>query len=276
MKTIFKLLAVLALALSALGVSAPVALAAAPNNDTFPGATTVAIGFSEVLDTTQATTDADDAQLNASCGAPATDASVWYALVGSDVTVVVDVSQSNYAAGVLVGVGSQGNLQTVACGPGAVAFFAAAGTTYYVLAIDDQLDGGGNGGSLSISFNAIPPPPTVNISVNPFGKVNTRTGVATISGSYTCTNGDFIQTFVDARQKVGNGRNATIAGFGSFFDSGTCDGTSRPWSAAVIPQSGKFAGGKSMTMTFAFACGPFQCADGFVEQTVQLRGGKAR
>ncbi len=130
MKTMFKLLAVLALALSALGVSAPAALAASPTNDTFAGATLVAIGFSAVLDTTGATTDADDAQLNASCGAPATDASVWYALAGSDTTVVVDVSQSSYSAGVLVGVGSQGSLQTVACGPGTVAFFAAAGTTY--------------------------------------------------------------------------------------------------------------------------------------------------
>lgn len=35
------------------------------------------------------------------------------------------------------------------------AFFVAAGTTYYVLAIDDQSDGGGNGGSLSISFNEV-------------------------------------------------------------------------------------------------------------------------
>jgi hypothetical protein len=90
-----------------------------------------------VLDTTEATTDSDDAQLNTNCGAPATDASVWYALEGSDTPVVVDVSQSNYSAGVLVGVGSQGDLRIVTCGPGTVAFFAFAGTTYYVLAIDD-------------------------------------------------------------------------------------------------------------------------------------------
>ena len=61
------------------------------------------IGFSEVLDTTEATTDADDAQFNASCGAPATDASVWYTLVGTDEVVIVDVSGSDYSAGVLVG-----------------------------------------------------------------------------------------------------------------------------------------------------------------------------
>jgi hypothetical protein len=160
------------LAVATLLLSVSTALAAPPLNDTFPNATPVTAGFSEVLDTTEATTDSDDAQLNASCGAPATDASVWYAFTAvSDTTVVVDVSQSNYSAGVLVGVGSQGNLQTVACGPATVAFFAAAGTTYYVLAIDDQFDGGGNGGLLSISFNEIQTP-TVDINVNRFGEVN--------------------------------------------------------------------------------------------------------
>lgn len=272
MKTLIKLQAILALALalSALGVSAPTALAAPPLNDTFPNATPVTAGFSEVLDTTEATTDGDDFQLNQSCGAPATDASVWYALDGSDTTVVVDVSQSDYSAGVLVGVGSQGSLTTVACGPGTVAFFAAAGTTYYVLAIDDQFDGGGNGGLLSISFNEVQAP-TVDITVNRFGKVNARTGVATISGTYTCTNGDFIDVFGNARQNVG--RFFTIVGSFGFFDSGTCDGAPRSWSADVFPQSGKFGGGKAMTVTFAFSCGPFVCADGFVERTVQLRGG---
>jgi hypothetical protein len=263
----------LVLAFSALGVSAPSALAAAPTNDTFLNATAAAIGFSEVLDTTEATTDADDAQLNASCGAPATDASVWYVLQGSDQGVVVDVSQSNYSAGVLVGVGSPGNLQTVACGPGAVGFFAAAGTTYYVLAIDDQLNGDGlNGGQLSISFNEASPPPTVDITVNRFGTVNTRTGVATISGTFTCTNGDFIDVFVNASQNVG--RLVTIFGSGEFFDSGTCDGAPHNWSVAVFPQSGKFAGGKALTLNFATSCGPFECGFGFVEQTVQLRGGR--
>ena len=270
MKTLIKVVTVVALSLSALGVSAPAALAAPPVNDTFSNATPVAVGFNEVLDTAAATTDSDDAQLNASCGAPATDASVWYVLQGTDQGVVVDVSQSNYSAGILVGTGTQGNLQTVACGPGTVGFFAAAVTTYYVLAIDDQFDGAGNGGLFNISFNPAPPPPTVDITVSRFGKVNGRTGVATISGTYTCTNGAFIDTFVNARQNVGV--RASILGFGGFFEVGTCDGALHPWSADVFPESGKFAGGKTITLTFAFACGSFQCADGFVEQTVLLRG----
>jgi len=262
----------LLIALLPLAFMGRTALAAAPSNDTFAGATAVTIGFSQTLDTTQATTDANDTQLNASCGAPATAASVWYAFTAiADVGVVVDVSSSNYSAGILVGKGTQGNLETVECGPSAVFFAAAAGTTYYVLAFDDQGDGGGNGGSLHISFTQAPPPPTVDIKVNRYGTVNAHTGIATISGTYTCSNGNSLEAFIDARQKVGSGRNAIIFGSGSFFDSGTCDGAPHAWSAAVVPDSGKFAGGKSMAVTFAFACGSVQCTDGFAEQTVQLR-----
>ena len=236
-------------------LQAETATAAPPSNDTFAGATPATLGFSEELDTSEATTDA----------------SVWYAFTtAADTGVVVDVSQSSYSAGVLVGVGTQGNLDTVACGPGTVGFFAAAGTTYYVLAIDDQFDGGGNGGTLRISFNEAPPPPTVDITVDPVGRFNARTGIATITGTYTCTNGDFIDVFGEARQDVGR---ATIFGFFAFFDVGTCDGATRAWSADVFPENGRFAGGNAMTVTFAFSCGPFQCAEDFDERTVQLRGG---
>ena len=78
-------------------------------------------------------------------------------------------------------------------------------------------------------------------------------------------------TFVDARQNVGR---FAILGTGGFFDFGTCDGTAHTWSADVFPQNGKFKGGKALTLNFATSCGPFDCAFGFAEQTVQLRGGK--
>jgi hypothetical protein len=261
------LAAVLLIALQA----APAA-AAPPSNDTFGGATAASLGFSQQLDTTEATTDADDTQLNANCGAPATDASVWYAFTAAaDGGVVVDVSQSNYSAGVLVGVGTQGSLELVTCGPGTVGFAAAAGTTYYVLAIDDQGDGAGNGGTLQISFNEAPPPPTVDITVDPVGRFDSHTGEAFLTGTYTCSNGDFIEVSGEARQAVG--RLVVVGSFG-FFDVGTCDGTSHSWSATVVSDNGRFAGGKAMTVTFAFSCGTFECAEGFVEQTVRLRGGR--
>ena len=241
-----------------------------PANDTSAGATAASVGFSQVLDTTEATTDAQDAQLNETCGAPATDASVWYTFAGNDAGVIVDVSASDYPAGVLVGIGSPGNLETVSCGPGTVSFFAESGTTYYVLAIDDQSDDAGNGGNLDISFTAAPPPPTIDVTVDPTGTVSGRTGVAHLSGTYTCTDADFIDVFGDVTQPVGR---AAVTGSFEFFDESTCDGTSRAWTADVFPNVGKFAAGKAMTVTFSFACGAFECADGFNEQVVKLRGG---
>jgi hypothetical protein len=245
-------------------------LAAAPANDTIGGATPVSLGFSELLDTTEATTDSDDAQLNSSCGAPATDASVWYVFTtSSDAQVVVDVSPSNYSAGILVGVGDPGNLQTITCGASTVTFSASAGTTYYVLAIDDQNDGSGNGGMLSISFNEAPPPPTVDITVNSVGEVNPRTGVAKISGTYTCSNGYYVDIYVSARQNVGR---FSINGDGYFFDFDTCDEVPHKWTTEIFPYSGKFAGGKAMTVTNASSCGIYECSYGYAEQTVMLRG----
>jgi hypothetical protein len=112
---------------------------------------------------------------------------------------------------------------------------------------------------------------TVDITMNRVGEVNTRTGVATISGTYMCTNSNFIDVFGDIRQNVG--RVFTIVGSFGFVDFGICDEAPHSWSADVFPQSDKFAGGKTMTVTFAFSCGLFECVSGSVEQTVLLHGG---
>ncbi len=250
------------------------ASAAPPGNDTIGGATPVGLGFGEQLDTTQATTDAEDAAVNAGCGAPATDASVWYAYTAAqDGGVVVGVSESNYSAGVIVATGMPGALSVVTCGPGAVAFLASAGTRYYVLAFDDQFDGAGNGGTLDISVDAAPPPPTLDVTLDPTGRVDGKTGIAYVGGTVTCTNADFAAIFTSLSQRIGV--RAIVSGFGSMFaDATACDGTAQRWSSQIRPEGGKFAGGKSAAFAFGFACGAFECRESYSEQTVKLRGGK--
>lgn len=248
------------------------AVAAPPGNDTYPSRTVVgSIPFTENLDTTEATTDADDDELNAECGAPATDASVWYELTPStDTGIIVDVSESTYSAGALVATGSPGNWTIVNCAPDAVGFFAVAGETYTILAIDDQFDGGGNGGTLTITIDVALPPPTIDVTVDPFGTFNTRTGSATVSGTVTCT-GETEFAFLETELTQNVGR-FTIRGFG--FSEVTCDGATRPWSLEVAPENGKFAGGKAVNVTFAVACGDFDCGIDFEERVVHLRGKK--
>lgn len=259
-----------ALVLGTLITSAGSALAAVPGNDTYGGRTVVgAIPFTDSLDTTEATTDNNDADINADCGAPATDASVWYEITAvADGGLAVDVSSSTYSAGAIVATGSPGNWSLVACAPGAVGWMAAAGTTYTVLVFDDQFDGGGNGGTLSLTVDVIPPPPTVDITVNRFAGFNSSTGSATVSGTATCTGEpDFVAVETSLSQSVGR---FTIHGIG--FSDVVCDGTPRPWSVEVLPDNGKFAGGKAASVTFAIACGRFECGTDFEERIVQLRG----
>ena len=268
MRSITKLLARLALVLVALAAFTAPAFAAAPSNDTFGNAKLVTLGFSETIDTTEATTDDDDKRLLKTCPAPATDASVWYTIVGDGTKVAVDVGDSSYSAGVIVATLSHGKLETVACADGVVSFDAEAGTQYYVLAFDDQFDGGGNGGTLTITFSESKYP-DINFSVDSYGKLDPSSGSATIAGSYTCTAGASFEIFVDATQSKGQ---STVVGFGDF--QGECDGTAQRWTVVVEPESGKFTDAKLQTRSFGVASVPDLGVGNEIEQTVKLRGGR--
>jgi Family of unknown function (DUF6299) len=251
---------------AALVIAVPAA-AAAPANDTFPSAVTIsALPFSETLDTMQATADADDAEANANCGAPATEASVWYAFTPASSTgVSVDVSGSDYSAGVIVVTGSPGSFSLVTCGPGLVGFSATAGTTYYILAFD-ATPGGTNGGTLQITVSEAAVPEAA-VTVDPTATVDPRTGLVTVTGTFTCANADFALISVTVTQRVGR---FTITGFAGFSPN-PCDGQSHTWSADVTGSNGRFAGGPATVDAFMIACGAIGCATDEASQTVLLR-----
>jgi hypothetical protein len=241
-------------------------LAAPPSNDDFSGATVIpGLPYNETLNTSEATTDPSDAELNTECEAPALDASVWYEFTPSaDIFVLVDVSESDYSAGVFVATGSPGAFGPVeACGPGLVGFTATGGTTYVLMIIDDQLDGGGDGGTLELSVTEAPPPPDIDITVDPVGTFDSRTGSVTLTGTVTCTEGAFAFIDVSLTQRVGR---FTIRGFG--FVEVLCDGTSQPWTIEVFGETGLFKGGQAVAVAFGQAC-DFDC--GFTEETSTVR-----
>jgi Family of unknown function (DUF6299) len=248
--------------------AAPV-LAVVPSNDTYAGRTTIAgLPFSDTVDTTEATTDADDVELNEQCGAPATDASVWYEFTASiEQAVLVDVTASDYSAGALVAVGSPGDWEVLNCGPGGTAFFSVPGETYIILAFDDQEDGVGSGGTLVISVDEAPPPPEIDVTVDRTGTFDPQTGSATISGTVTCSSdAEFAFVDVELRQSVGR---FVISGFGGI--EVFCDGTTQSWSVEILGSNGLFKGGRAVAVTFAVACGVFDCGEDFEEATVFLR-----
>jgi Family of unknown function (DUF6299) len=255
-----RLIGTVSVATSLLLLAASPAIAAAPSNDTFATAAVIgAVPFTTSLDTTQATTD---------CGAPATDASVWYSFnATTDGGILVDVSSSTYSAGVIVVTGAPGSFILQTCGPGTVGFFATAGTTYYLLLFDDQLDGTGTGGTLNLSVIQAPPPPSIDVSVDPRAQFNAHTGEATLSGTVLCS-GQTDFSFIDLQLSQKVGRVATIRGFSSV--DVLCDGITHAWSAVITPDSGEFRGGKGASVSVAVACGTFECGFDFEDRQVQL------
>lgn len=264
---------VAALALTTLLGAAGPAFAAPPVNDTYSGRTVVtALPFTDQIDTTEATRDADDDALASQCaGVPAWDATVWYEVTPTqDAFLVADFSESSYSAGGFVATGGPGNWTLVTCAPFGVIWEATAGVSYSLVVFDDQGDGAGTGGVLNLTIDTAPPPPLIDITVNPTGTFNSRTGSATLTGTVTCT-GDSAFAFFEVHLSQAVGR-FIIRGYGG---SGvTCDGTTRPWSVEVFGDNGKFSGGKAINVAIAVACGEFLCGEDFEETRVTLKGGR--
>jgi hypothetical protein len=241
-------------AMASLGLALPV-YAAAPSADLYANGTVVgAIPFSESVDTTEATTDADDLDAATECGAPATDASVWYEYTAtSEAGFVVDTNSSDYSTGIIIATGGPGSFSLLACGPGSASVPTIVGETYAILVFDYQGDGGGNGGTLNIGIGEIPPPPVLDVTIASSGGFNAKTGTAVIRGTLTCTGGDVDgKNFIDVQvsQRVGR---FTFNGEG--FATFACDGSAHTWSAEVSSSTGRFAGGKAIVSMFAAATG---------------------
>jgi hypothetical protein len=264
-----RLLALMTATASALVLGALPASAAPPSNDTSATATPItAVPFNDSLDTTEATTDAEDAAVNAECGAPATNGSVWYQLEAGDVAgYLVDVSQSSFLAGVIVATGSPGNLTLYWCGPDAVAFETTPGETYYVMAFSDNPDV--VGGQLNIEVSEAHPAPKIDMEVNEVGRVNKKTGTATISGTYTCDgNPEIVEMFGWLQQEQGQ---ATVNGTFEKLDL-ECGGVF-DWSAEITPEEGKFKPGLAATLATTVGCSALGCNFYDALEVVRLRAG---
>ena len=246
----------------------PASAAAPPANDTIAGATAIsAVPFGETVDTTEATTDAEDAAINATCGAPATSGSIWYTLDAAAPAYLVDVSKSNFTAGVIVATGTPGNLSIVTCGPDAVGFEPTAGETYYLMAFSDSPDV--VGGQLAIEVTETDPVPTISMTVDDAGSVDKATGVATISGTYTCDGtADFVVLQGSLQQEQGD-----VQVSGDFVQENLACGGTFDWSAEVTAESGGFKRGLAATAALTVGCNLLGCNIYDTLEVVRLRGG---
>lgn len=244
------------------------------SNDDFNSATVASepLPFSDFVSTADATTAADDP--DCSGNGP----TVWYSYTPStDGLIEANTFGSDYDTTLSVYTGERGALTQIACNDDAggfqssVTWEAVADTTYHLMAGSFA---SGPGGNLSLTVQEgqePPPPPTpldIETNVDETGTFDPRTGVATISGTVTCSEPSWISLSGDLRQRAGR---QVIRG--SFYTFVECDGET-PWTATV-EGDGVFAGGRAQVRVDAFGC-TFEGCD-FAQTTgeIRLRGGRS-
>jgi len=264
MKRVPVLVTLVAMLLS-LGAT-PVLADHAPPNDTYDGRIAIsALPYSADVDTTHATTDALDLEVSADCTPPALDASVWYELtLDADQAVHVELI-ADYSVGIVVATGGPGSFETTACQPGSVVFDAFAGVPYTIMVFDDQTDGQGNGGILTISAAEPPPPPEVELEIGETGTLNPLTGTASIEVTVTCSEDVLAELSASVTQQIG--QHTVLGGGGSAVECGPVPVTT---AIEVIGQSSSFNPGTLSVHVEAFACS-VQCGSSFAEAEVRLR-----
>ncbi len=105
----------------------------------------------------------------------------------------------------------------------------------------------GPGGNLVFSLAEPGPPLVFDLSLNATGSVKPSTGIATVSGTVTCSKRAFVQLSGQLEQRAGR---VFIRGF--FGDTFECDGVT-PWTVSLSGENGRFAGGKATFTADAFA-----------------------
>jgi hypothetical protein len=199
-----------------------------PLNDDFDAATEITeFPFTvQGLDVSDATRAPDDP-----LGSWVTQ-TVWYALTPSEATyITANTAGTNHSNLLSVWAGERGNLEQVA-GPAwsgeSLRFAVAADTTYYLMA-GSYYDAEAALLYLSVDTFVPPRPLEVDFKINPTGAVNTKTGIATLSGTISCSAPAWFSLNIDVHQRMGR-----FQVLGQEYTDGRCnDDGLTPWSATV-------------------------------------------
>jgi hypothetical protein len=239
--------------------------AAPPSNDDFAGRTIIpSLPFTDTIDTTDATADPTDP---VGCGGPNIP-TVWYEYTAeTSMRVFATTVGSDHDAGINVFVGDPADpasLRLVNCGLPSLVFYGVPGETYYLMVTPPGPRW--DGGTLVVTAEEAPPPVEFDLAIDPVGSVNAKTGIATISGTVTCSRPAWVSIQLDVVQRLGR---MLIRGWG--YAWADCDGTT-PFTATVIGDSGLFTGGKATVIAWSYACDAYDCSFEFEERNVRLTG----
>jgi hypothetical protein len=263
---------ILALTVAAMAATALVPLTASaapatpPGNDKPSGAVSIHKGETVKEDTTQATTGSLDHKINERCGAPYTNASVWFQYTATDDKgIVLNASGSDFGVGIMVFRGSAPTPDSLfRCGPTEENFRTNPGRTFTIMVFTATRR---HGGDLSMTVRQAPPPPTVSVVVRK-NDVAYPTGNARVNGTYTCANGDFVESFGELTQVW---KRLRITGPLRFFSVGLCDGLPHHWTKTVHSDNGLYGAGVAQAHMVTIVCGVFHCARQRITEQITLK-----
>ena len=212
------------------GAQAGVSLQAAPANDDFGNAVVItALPFNHSVNSSEATAAADDPIVDV-CNL--SDHTVWYRFTPTgNLRINANTVASRPDQGISVFTGTRGNLTRVGCSDyGSLTFDAIAGQTYFFMI---GTPAGQPGGNLVLNVDL---GIEVGVTIDPVGTVNPSTGVATITGTVTCSRPAFFELGGAVQQPEAS------ASQGSLFTAGNCDDVT-PWEGEVAAEEGRFEPG---------------------------------
>jgi hypothetical protein len=246
-----------------------VAAAISANDDFDDAVVTTALPFTDNINTSEATTADDDPTC---LGGGHT---VWYQFTPTEnIRINANTFGSDYDTGLSAYTGTRGDLTRIACNDdvgqtlqSSVSFDAQAGTTYFFMV---EAFPGEEGGNLVFNVREAPPALQVDLTIDRFGKVDASTGVATITGTVTCSRPVRVQLFGDVRQRLGRSFLR-----GNLFEVVECDGLAR-WEVQVFGNDGLFVGGRAEVSAFSNTEDPTTGEEVFDDAsgTVILRGAR--
>jgi HYR domain len=149
---------------------------------------------------------------------------------------------------------------TVSCSPASGSLFPIGDTTVTCTATDAS--GNQSSGSFTVRVLA---PLQLAVTVDGRGSVSAHSGVATISGTVSCSRAIGVDVSGQLTQLFAN--RVTISG--SFFTHVSCSAPAVTWSASVTGSNGRFGAGKANVSLSWFGC-EISCHSGSSSSALRL------
>jgi hypothetical protein len=249
-----KKLLVAAITLAALATSlAPPVLAGdgPPRHDEFDRAREIsALPFVQKVDLKDATQAEDDPSCQ---GAGHT---VWYKFT-PDTDIRLLAGARSRRTPVVVSAWTEENgvlVEAVDCDDYRPIVDATAGTTYYFMV---GTYNNRRGGEVRFRLSEAPPPPTIEVTIDPSVTVNPQTEEVTFGGTITCDNAQYVEFYGSARQ-INEDRRFITAGFYEYDID--CDNTAQEWSVTELGD-GVFVDGPGLIEVDAYAYSRFESVE---------------